>query len=425
MVFGTFLRGARLRADLTQEGLADQAGVSVRTIRDLERRRVRAPHRHTAESLAEALGLSGPDRTRFFAAAGQDSEPPAARRRPGSRRDRSRMAPAQLPAATAELFGRDPAMDLVRRYAAVARGRRRTATTISLHGPPGVGKTAFAIAAGTELRSDYPDGQLFADVGREEAGAGRGEAGAGRGGEAGAAAVVASFLRALGVAESGIPASLADRSALFRTVSDRLHLLIVLDEVADEDQLRPLMPAGSRCLVVVVARRPFAGLDPHERIALETLSEADSGEMLGSILGARAEAEPAAVRELVALCAGLPLALRLAADRLSMRPHWRVDRLVEYLRDEESRLHELQVGDLGVGPSIEAVHRRLDPADAEVFRVAAQLPGPEFTVGDVRRGCSATNVRRSIETLVDVGLLEPAGRGYRFHALTRIFARSL
>lgn len=409
--FGCLLRTARQARGLTQEDLADATGISVRAIRNLERGRVRTPQRHTAHGLADTLGLSGEDRDRFLAASRPGRDAAAGDTGPGRT-----GVPAELPAAITDLTGRDLEMATVRGHALdTAAGERGAAAVVSVHGPPGIGKSSLAVSAGTELRELFPDGQLFVNLrgtGTEPLDPGE---------------AAARFLRSLGVADARLPASVTERSALFRTLTDRLGLLVVLDNAADEAQVRPLLPAGRRCLVLVTSRRPLTGLECADRIALDLLPVDAGRRLLGAIVGSRTRVEPVETRELVDLCGGLPLALRIAGNRLATRPHWPVRHLVDQLRDQRQRLTALTAGDLGVRAAFDVSYRQLEPDVAQIFRSASLIPGTDFGADLVAAvsGRDPATVPQAVETLVDAGLLTPAPTGgrYRFHDLVRLYAR--
>jgi hypothetical protein len=176
----------------------------------------------------------------------------------------------------------------------------------------GIGKTALALRWAHRVAARF-DGQLFASL--------RGHASAG---PAQPAEILARFLRALGVPAGQVPGDADEAAALYRTLLDGQRLLIVLDNAASSGQVRPLLPGGFGCVVVVTSRSRLPGLVIREgatRIALDPLTPAEAAELLGRLIGTqRADAEPAAVAQLAARCSFAPLALRIAAERAAARP---------------------------------------------------------------------------------------------------------
>ncbi|MFI2710562.1 ATP-binding protein [Micromonospora sp. NPDC018662] len=404
--FGAVLRALRLERGLTQEELAEAAGSSVRGIREMERGRVRSPQRRTVVLLADALRLAGADRDRFVALARAERQPD----------DRPAVAvPGELPAPVPDLAGRAELLARLSTLAVdVTAGRPDTASVVVLHGPPGIGKTSLAVAAGHRLGPAFAGGQLFVDL-----------QGAPPAAPVDPAEALAGMLRSLGVPDSRIPVSPAERGGLFRTLSRDRPVLVVLDDAADEAQVRPLLPAGRRCLVLVTCRRPLAGLAGAVRQPLDLL-DADAGRLLlTAIVGAdRIGAEPAAADQLVKLCGRLPLALRIAGNRLASRPQWSIGRLVDLLRDQRRRLTVLTAGDLDVRSAFEVSYRQLDPTTARVFRRASLVPGADFASALVAAvaGTDEDTATAALEELVEAGVLLTTGDRYQFHDLVRLYA---
>ncbi|GLY92799.1 helix-turn-helix domain-containing protein [Actinoplanes sp. NBRC 103695] len=391
----------RLRG-LTQERLADVSGLSVRGIRELERGRGRAPRPRTAALLADALLLAGAERADFLALT-------TAR----GRCDIDAAPPGELPPAINDLTGRDG--ELARLASLASPGiafRRPGPAVVVLHSLAGIGKTSLAIGAGHRVRSGFPDGQLFADM---------------LGGTLkplDPAVVLGRFLRSLGVPDEQLPPTRAARVALYRTLTHDRRLVVVLDNAADERQVRPLLPAGAGSFVLVTSRRPLAGMEAVERLALGILTHPAGRALLRSIVGPRAIAEPAATAELAGLCGHLPLALRIAGNRLASRPSWSVARMVGQLRDLGTRLSTLTAGDQGVRAAFAVSYGQLTPAAALVFRRSSLLAPADFGVSlaAVTADLPDAPTAAALEELVDFGLLCTAGERYQFHELVRLFA---
>lgn len=328
---------------------------------------------------------------------------------------------AQLPAAPADFVGRRAEVAAV--LAGLATGPAGSAGApplVVLSGAAGVGKTALALHAAARLRERAPDGQLYVRLG-------------GGAEPLDPADVLARFLRALGEDPRTMPAGTEERAALFRARTDRRRLLVLLDDAAGEAQVRPLLPAGAGCRVLVTSRQRLAALDGVRHVEVGLFGAAEGVELVRRIIGpGRADAEPLEVARLVERCGGLPLAVRVAGARLVARPHWPVARLAELLADERHRLDELATGDLAVRPSLALSHRALDPTAGAGLRLLGTLDVPDFAgwVMAPLLELPLPAAEEVVERLVEARLLEagPAGPGgvrYRFHDLVRSYAREL
>jgi DNA-binding SARP family transcriptional activator len=224
------------------------------------------------------------------------------------------VIPRQLPAASRYFIGRirelDILYDLLERNAREPNGVMISALT----GMAGIGKTALAVYWAHQVAARFPDGQLFADLhGFSRFGA-----------PVPPAEVVSGFLTALGVSPSRIPPHAVDRAALYRSLLAGRRMLIVLDNAQNAEQVRSLLPGSPGCLVLVTSRSRLTGLAAGEGAnlhPLDVLTDSESRDLLATSLGAeRVMAEPAAVTELISLCARLPLALCDVASRVAARP---------------------------------------------------------------------------------------------------------
>ncbi len=328
--------------------------------------------------------------------------------------------PRQLPAAIADFTGREDDLAALRRCLVVDGGPAPFAPRVAaVSGPGGVGKSTLAIRAAHELSDEFPDGQLYADL-------------RGAPGDAAAMRVLDRFLRALGVAGTAVPERQPERSELYRSrLADR-QMLILLDDVADERQVRMLLPGSPGCGVIVTSRTRLTALDGAQLIDVEVLDDEGTRELLARLSGPRRlESEAEATRRLMGLCAGLPLAIRICASRLKARPDWSVQRLVERLSDESRRLDELTHHGLEVRTTIGTSYRALDDEAQRLFRrfalVTAAPDVPAWTTAALR-GDEPGTVADPLDRLVDAQLVtavayegEPDSR-YRFHDLVRVYA---
>lgn len=332
------------------------------------------------------------------------------------------LGPAQLPTDIADFTGRKAEVDqlcgmLAGDDAAASPSAVRVAVVT---GAAGLGKTALAVHAAHRVRGLFPDGQLYADLrGASAAPAEPGE-------------VLARFLRDLGVDGGKIPADGEERAALFRTRLSGRRVLIVLDDVRDAAQARPLLPGSASCAVLATTRNTPPSVVSMRFVALGTLSGPEALELFSRVAGSgRAAAEPEATAEILAACGGLPLAVRICAARLAQRRQWPVAALAVRLRDERRRLDELALGDLEVRASFKVSYDSLSAGGgqqagaARVFRLLGLWQGPRICLpaAAALAGESEREVAGALEALVDASLLESSEPGwYQFHDLLRLFA---
>ncbi|GII59757.1 hypothetical protein Pth03_81460 [Planotetraspora thailandica] len=404
--FGTLLRAHRQAADLTIEELSHASGVSVRAIGDMERGISRGPQRRTVAALAEVLRLSADDHDALIAAAQTGRPRPAP----------SAAGICELPRGIGDFTGREHELGLLRELAARHAGGDGPAVAATVWGTAGMGKTALAVHAAGQLADLYPDGRFFLDL--------RGMDAAPLASGAG----LARLLRALGVAERSIPADEQERAGLYRALLVDRRCLIVLDNAADEAQVRPLLPAGGPGMTIVTSRRSLAGLEGVRQIPLAQLSRAEAAGLLRAIVGAeRTATDPQGVAELARLCGNLPLAVRISGNRLQSRPGWTISQLAGRLDDEERRLEALAVGDLAVAAAFALSYQQLSGTARVAFRRLALAAAPEFGVPltSVLTQLDVDDAEDALEELVELGLLtSPYAGRYRFHDLVRLYARA-
>jgi DNA-binding SARP family transcriptional activator len=282
-------------------------------------------------------------------------------------------------------------------------------------GTAGVGKTALAVHWAHRARSSFPDGQLCVDL--------RGFA---PDGAAGPDEVIGGFLEALGVARHRIPATLADRAALYRSMVNGRRMLVLLDNARDAQQVRPLLPGSPGCLVLVTSRHQLPGLVAHgaRPLVLDLPSPDEAREMMIRRLGVT---DRGTLDEIIALCARLPLALSITAARAATRPHVPLRALADELRRTSGSLAAF-VGDdeaTNVRAALSWSYRALSPEAAALFRRLSQHPGPEFTIPSAAAlsGSSLARARRLLTELAHAHLVteQPLGR-YAMHDLLRAYA---
>ncbi|WP_370616622.1 AfsR/SARP family transcriptional regulator [Mumia qirimensis] len=321
--------------------------------------------------------------------------------------------PAEVPGPSTTFAGRRADIDQV---AALLTAPSSTPIVV-VTGIGGVGKSALAVQAAHQVADQFPDGQLYVNL---------------QGATPGLAPldpleVARRFLRSLGVADSNIPSQREEAAARLRSVTADRSLLIVLDDAADAAQVRALLPGGSRSAVLVTSRQLLTEVDGAVNLGLGALDAEGARDILVLACGEdRFHDEPVATGELIALCAGLPLALCLAAARLTRRPQWPVSALVTRLSDRATRLDELQSGDRAVRTSFAVSHEDLSAAAAGVFATFSLLDVTDVGIAAAAAAAALPeeDVETLLEELVDAQLVEAVGAGrFGMHDLIRLFAR--
>lgn len=290
----------------------------------------------------------------------------------------------------------------------------------TISGKAGVGKTTLAVHLGHELAEEYPDGQLFIRFNGLSANPVTPEQ------------ALERFLRALGVPGNSVPAGLEERAELYRqSVADR-RILVILDDVAAEEQVRWLLPGSPSCAVLVTSRSRLAGLPGALPIEVDVLDSEHAMKLFVKIVGsARVYAELSKSLELIALCGGLPIALRIAAARLAARPHWTVEQFVHRLVNETRRLDELVHGGLGVRAHLELTFEVLSDTGRRLFRRLGMLETADFPgwVAAPLLGMDPDDAEEVLDELVDAQFVDvekvAQGRQIRFklHDLIRAYSR--
>jgi DNA-binding SARP family transcriptional activator len=325
---------------------------------------------------------------------------------------------APLPADTPHFTGREAQLAELDRLAEAGPAR---AVVAALSGIGGAGKTALALHWAHRTADRFPDGQLYVNL-----------RGFDRAEPMAAGEALAGLLRALGVPPDAVPTDVPRASALYRSLLAGRRVLVVLDNARDGGQVRPLLPATGGSFTMVTSRHRLAGLvalDDAHPITVDSLPAAESLRLLATLVGGpRAAAEPEAARRLVELCAGLPLALRIAAADLVSRPQLRIADVVAGLSGSD-RLDRLAVeGDptATVAATFDLSYQAIEPAEQRLFLQLAFLPHQDISrdlavaVGDGR----AAETDRLLARLETAHRLEQYRPGrYRFHDLVREYAR--
>jgi DNA-binding SARP family transcriptional activator/transcriptional regulator with XRE-family HTH domain len=331
------------------------------------------------------------------------------------------VVPRQMPAASPSFSGRAAELDTLSSLIEQETGTAAGVVIAAITGMAGIGKTALAVHWTHRVASRFPDGQLFVDL---------------RGFSAVGAPVdpsegVRYFLTALGVPAARIPADSAGRAGLYRSLLAGRRMLIVLDNARDAEQVRPLLPGSAGCLVLATSRSSLTGLAASEGahlLTLGALTEEESRALLTGSLGPeRVRAEPAAVSELIASCARLPLALRSIAARAAARPSLPLAVLAEETRDERGLLDALETGEPAT--SARRVFRSstasLSGLAGRMFRLLALHPGPDISAAAAASlaGLSRNETYLALAELRDGHMvIEQTPGRYACHDLLRAYA---
>jgi transcriptional regulator with XRE-family HTH domain len=395
---GAQLRAIRLDRGLTLEQLAEASGVSVRGISDIERGVRDRPRRSTLDALCDALQVDAGTRRELA--------------REQARRTRMESpAESVQPHRVRDFVGREAELHAIAEHLAGA-SRDGVPRTVIVAGPPGIGKTALAIEATQRLREpgSLP---LFLDLLGPNPALARPPL-----------SVLQALLREVFGPKDGDPPSTMDECvARWQEMCARQDRIIVLDNAAEEAQVRPVLAGGS-VRVVITSRRSLAGLEDTERIRLDPLASPDSIRLLHEIVppGQRTDHD---IMELARLCSDLPLALRIAGNRIaSQRSHTAAD-FVRRLRSEDHRLRTLVAGDLSAEAAFRLSYDDLAPFTAHLFRNLCLIYGLMFDVplAAVLMDADPLDVEDGLDELAELGLLEFIGqRRYRLHDLLRLFS---
>ena len=418
--FAGLLRQLRAEARLTQEELAEAASLSPRSVSDLERGISRTARKDTAILLADALNLAADVRGLFVAAArGKAPVAEVLAARQGMAPGAFAAATRTLPRDVASFTGRGA--ELTQLLGAID-DLAADGGVVGIHaigGMAGIGKTAFAVHAAHQLAPRFPAGQVFLPLHGHTPGQRPVDP----------ADALASLLLTAGVAAAQIPPGLEMRMALWRDWLAGRQVLLVLDDAASSEQVRPLLPGAGGCLVLVTSRRHLTALDDARTISLDTLPPGDAAALLVR-LAARPGLSPddPAVAELTRLCGYLPLAIGMVARQLHHHPAWSLGRRAAELAAAVDRLELMATENLSVAAAFNMSYADLTGEQKRLFRRLGLHPGADIDAyaAAALDGTDLSAARRGVEALYDQYLLTELAQGrYRLHDLIREHARAL
>lgn len=299
--------------------------------------------------------------------------------------------------------------------------QKATVVVSAVGGTGGIGKTSLVLHWAHQHAEQFPDGQLFVDL---------------RGFDPSrqpmsTAEAVRGFVDALAGGQVAIPAGIDAQVGLYRSLAAGRRMLIVLDNARDSAQVTPLLPGSPTCMVVVTSRHYLAGLiSAHgaRSVDLDVLSDAEAYQFLADQLGKdRLTAEPAATADLVACCAGLPLALSIISARASRHPEFPLTLLADELRNQATRLDGFEAGEipLDLRAVFSTSYADLPSEAATLFGLLGLAPGPDIGLLSAASliGLPVARTRKVLRELEVAHLVaQPVPGRYRMHDLIRLFA---
>ncbi|MGP3915148.1 AfsR/SARP family transcriptional regulator [Nonomuraea sp. 10N515B] len=328
--------------------------------------------------------------------------------------------PAELPADTRAFTARATEIQDLR--TALGDGPAHGPAITVIDGPGGIGKSALTVHVAHAVAARYTDGVIYLNLHGSTPGLD----------PLTPAQALRYLLRSLGLDGAAVPADPGEAAARYRSLTATGNLLVILDNARDVRQIRPLIPAGPGCRVLITSRDPLATLDNARHLHLGTLDAADAAALLSRLAGPdRVRAEPQAAQRIVHLCGGFPLALRIVGARLAARPDWTLSDLETRLADATRRLDVLEYADLAIRASIAVSHHHLNEEPtgrdaAHLLPLLGLLDLPTHTPAATAAlaGWPLHRAEAALERLQDARLLEPAGADrYQFHDLVGLYAR--
>ncbi|WP_239395951.1 BTAD domain-containing putative transcriptional regulator [Frankia sp. CiP3] len=325
----------------------------------------------------------------------------------------------QLPPDVAEFTGRDTIQTKILTALTDPDALAKGTVVVAIAGKPGAGKTALAVHLAHQAREHFPDPSLFFDL--------RGSLLS----PLDPIKVLTRLVQALGVTRTAVPTDPDDLAELYHSMLVNRRMIIVLDNAANEAQIRRLLPATPGCAVIVTSRSGLHSLDAYHR-TIDVLYPAEAVALLAKLTSdQRVEAEPEAARDIAGLCGYLPMAIQIAGRKIAAHPHWRLARVASRLTGERDRLSWLELGDLEVRASFALSYVGRPEDERQAFRLLALPNMVDFApwAAAALLDIGSDEAEDILDRLADAQLLERRGPDqagqtrYRFHDLMRVFAR--
>jgi DNA-binding SARP family transcriptional activator/tetratricopeptide (TPR) repeat protein len=341
-------------------------------------------------------------------------------RKPGWADGTDKVVPHQLPPSIADFTGREHMVGQMMSVLSAERDvvKDWVVPIISLVGKGGVGKTTLALHVAHMVRALYPDGQLFAQL--QDSG----------GRPISASSLQRRFLRTLGMPPEMLPDTAEEQTETYRSLLGERQVLVFLDDAWEVSQVMPLIPGTPGCAVILTSRGPLSGLPGVHQYEVDDLDTQASMELLSKIIGReRVQAEEAGALDLVRLCTGLPLALRIAGAKLQQRRHWSITDMVRRMTDEGRRLDELMLSEIGIRASLALSYNNLSRDAKRLFVRLSLMGAAEFAswvcapLLDLGHREASDLLDVLVEArLVEVRMAEGGSPRFRLHDLVRIYA---
>ena len=369
-----------------------------------------AAYRRARQMLAEELGIEpGPELRQLEEAVLRQEVPPPA----------AAAVTRTLPRDTASFTGRGAELGRLRGQLEGVAAGRGVVGICAIGGMAGIGKTTLAVHAAHKLAERFPDGQLFMPLHAHTAGQRPVDP----------ADALASLLLAAGIGARQIPPGAEARAARWRDYLVGKKILLVLDDAAGHEQVRPLLPGTADSMVLITSRRRLAALEDAAVISLDTLPPGEAAALLTRLAGRPGlAADDAGVGEITRLCGYLPLAIGMLASQLRQHPAWTTAGLATDLAAARDRLAVMRAENLSVAAAFDLSYADLTPDQQRLFRRLGLHPGPDIDAHAAAAldGVTLDAARRGLEDLYDQHLItEPAPGRYRLHDLLHEHAQTL
>ncbi|WP_169734248.1 AfsR/SARP family transcriptional regulator [Hamadaea tsunoensis] len=327
-----------------------------------------------------------------------------------------RTPPRQLPRVMPDFVGRRAELAWLD---GVTGEPGAVAVVSAISGTGGIGKTTLAVQWASAAHPRFPDGQLYINL-----------RGYGPVPPTPPAVALDELLRGIGVPSDEVPETQDEAAALFRSRLADTRMLVLLDNAASVEQVRPLLPGGSGNAVVVTSRSRLSGLVAREgarRLELDALPADEARDLLRTAIGAgRFDADPAATADLLAGCGGLPLALRLVAAQLIDQPSLSLRDLRDRLAADRLNLLSVQDDpDAAIRAVVAASVQRLPPEATVLLRRLSLVPIPEaglWLAGLLAAAGGGDSVPAALGQLVEASLATVRDGRYHLHDLVQLCA---
>src|SRR5215472_17629133 len=336
--------------------------------------------------------------------------------RPAGQRPSRAAPPDTLPPEAAEFVGRRKELEQL------TSEEDSTPGITVIEGMPGVGKTALAVRAARLVSGQYPDGTLYLNLHSGDPGTRSLDA----------AEALHRLLRMMSVPAAQTPDTIGNLIALWRAQLSRRRAIVILDDAAKPDQIRPLLPesgstepGSSRCLILVTTRRRLADIGGARPLTVDVLTADDASALFRRIAGEDRTQDSDQVAKVVQLCGYLPLAIQLNAGRVAQDHRLGLDSLIEELSHSSVRLGGTGAAGPEVMSAFDLSYHSLEPGHQRFFRRLGASPGTSVSLQAAAAldGCTLAEAEKAIATLLDYHLLARTSQDqFRFHDLIRGYA---